>query len=277
MRVAITGASGLVGSALARALRERGDEVIAMPRGGTEFAGAAAIVHLAGAPIAVRWTAARKKEIRDSRVLGTRRIVEAIARSAVKPKVLVCASAIGFYGDRGDEILKDDSSAGSDFLADVVRDWEAAARATVGVRAVQLRFGIVLSASGGALGKMLLPFKLGAGGQLGSGTQWMSWIGIHDLVRVVLLAIDTESMSGAYNATAPQPVTNAEFTATLGRVLHRPAIMPVPGFSLKLMFGEMAVSAMLASQRVLPARLEAAGFRFDQPELEGALRSEIEG
>ena len=276
MKIAITGAGGFVGSALANAARARGDDVIAVPRGGTHFGGADAVVHLAGAPIAVRWTAARKKEIRDSRVLGTQRVAEAIATSIVKPRVFVCASAIGFYGNRGDEVLTETSGTGSDFLAGVVRDWEAAAAGATGARVVQLRFGIVLSPDGGALAKMLLPFRMGAGGRLGAGTQWMSWIGLHDLVRVILFAIDNASLVGAYNATSPNPVTNADFSATLGVVLHRPAIVPVPEFSLKLMFGEMAEGAMLASQRVLPARLHAAGFQFEDAELADALRHELD-
>ena len=276
MKIAITGAGGFVGSALANAARARGDDVIAVPRGGTHFEGADAVVHLAGAPIAVRWTAARKKEIRDSRVLGTQRLAEAIATSIVKPRVFVCASAIGFYGDRGDEVLTETSGTGSDFLAGVVRDWEAAAAGATGARVVQLRFGIVLSPDGGALAKMLLPFRMGAGGRLGAGTQWMSWIGLHDLVRVILFAIDNASLVGAYNATSPNPVTNADFSATLGTVLHRPAIVPVPEFSLKLMFGEMAEGAMLASQRVLPARLHAAGFQFEDAELADAIRHELD-
>ena len=274
MKVAVTGSNGFVGSALVRALREVGDEVIAVPRGTAEIGDAEAVVNLAGAPIAVRWTERRKREILTSRVEGTRRIVDAIARRATPPRVLVSASAIGFYGNRGDEALTEESARGSDFLADVVRDWEAAAAATR-VRSVQLRFGIVLGSDGGALAKMLPPFRMGAGGRLGSGKQWMSWIARHDLVRVIRFAIEQGALSGPVNAVAAAPVTNAEFTAVLGRVLRRPAVMPVPTLALRALFGEMAELTMLASQRVRPACLERAGFRFDYPSLEGALRQEL--
>ena len=274
MRVAITGSGGLIGGALSRALRARGDDAIAVSRDRVDVAGADAVVHLAGSPIAVRWTAERKRGIAESRVLGTRRIVEAIERETSRPRVLVCASAIGYYGDRGEEELTEESAAGSDFLAGVVREWERAARAAP-VRSVQLRFGIALSPHGGALAKMLPAFRMGAGGRLGSGTQWMSWIALHDLVRAILLAIDSGDLSGAVNAVAPNPVTNAEFTETLGRVLRRPAVVPVPAFALRALFGEMAGATMLASQRVRPARLERAAFRFDHPLLEEALRHEL--
>jgi uncharacterized protein (TIGR01777 family) len=274
VKVAITGSSGFVGSALVRALRAAGDEVIPVPRGTAEIGEAEAVVNLAGAPIAVRWTEHRKREIFASRVEGTRRVVEAIARRDTPPRVLVSASAIGFYGDRGDEQLSEESSAGTDFLAGVVRDWEAAAAAAP-VRSVQLRFGIVLGLGGGVLAKMLPPFRMGVGGRLGAGTQWMSWISLHDLVRVIRYAIDNSALSGPVNTVAPQPVTNAEFTATLGRVLRRPAVVPVPAVALRALFGEMAGLTMLASQRVRPSHLEQAGFQFDSPSLEGALRQEI--
>lgn len=234
------------------------------------------MVHLAGAPIAVRWTARRKREIVESRVLSTRRIVDAIAKSSRVPRVFICASAIGFYGDCGAVELTERSPAGTDFLADVVREWEREARAA-SVRSVQLRFGIVLSPHGGALAKMLPAFRLGAGGRLGSGSQWMSWIALHDLVRAIRFAIDSHDLGGPVNAVAPDPVTNAEFAATLGRVLHRPAAVPVPGFALRVLFGEMASLTMLASQRVQPVRLGQAGFRFDYPELERALKHELAG
>ena len=271
MKIAVTGASGFVGGALVRALQSAGEEVIIVPRGTAEIGDAEAIVNLAGAPIAVRWTDRRKREILTSRVEGTRRIVDAIARRAAPPRVLVSASAIGFYGDRGDEQLSEESSAGTDFLAGVVRDWEAAA-AAARVRSVQLRFGIVLGAHGGALAKMLPPFRMGVGGRLGTGKQWMSWISLDDLVSVIRFAIDERALSGPVNAVAQNPVTNAEFTATLGRVLHRPAVLPVPAVALRAVFGEMAALTMLASQRVKPARLEGSGFRFTHPDLEGALR-----
>ena len=257
-----------------RTLRLDGHGVIVVPRDQADIGGADAVVHLAGAPIAVRWTARRKREVLESRVQGTRRIVEAIARQERAPRVLVCASAIGFYGDRGNEELTEESGPGSDFLAQVVREWEDAARAAR-VRSVQLRFGIVLSPHGGALAKMLPAFRMWVGGRLGSGAQWMSWIGLHDLVHAIRFAIDSDELSGPVNTVAPQPVTNAEFTATLGRVLRRPAVMPVPAMALHALFGEMAGLTMLASQRVKPARLERAGFRFEYPALEGALRHEL--
>jgi uncharacterized protein len=275
LKVAITGATGLIGGALSNALRLSGDEVIALPRGDTDFRGAEAIVHLSGAPITVRWTAERKKEIRESRVLSTRRIVDAITTCAVKPRVLVCASAVGFYGDRGNEELTETSAPSSGFLAEVVREWETAASAATGVRVVQLRFGIVLSPDGGALAQMLPPFRLGLGGRLGSGSQWMSWIGLHDLVRMIRFAINSDTVSGAFNAVAPTPVTNREFTVALGRVLHRPAIIPVPSLALRALFGSDAAGVMLASQRVLPARFEALGFQFEYARLEEALRFEL--
>jgi uncharacterized protein (TIGR01777 family) len=250
--------------------------VVAVKRERPDLGGAEAIVHLAGAPIVVRWTERRKREILESRVEGTRRIVEAIARQEPAPRVLVSASAIGFYGDRGNEELTEESAEGSDFLARVAGEWERAARAAR-VRSVQLRFGIVLSPHGGALAKMLPAFRVGMGGPLGSGAQWMSWITLHDLVRVIRFAIGSTELEGPVNAVAPQPVTNAEFAATLGRVLRRPAVVPVPAFALRALFGEMAGLTMLASQRVKPLRLERAGFRFEYPALEGALRHELPG
>jgi uncharacterized protein (TIGR01777 family) len=248
--------------------------VIDVRRGNADTGSAEAVVHLAGAPIAVRWNANRKRDIRDSRVAGTRRLVEAIARRDEKPRVLVCASAIGFYGDRGGEELTEESHPGADFLAGVVTEWEAAAREAP-VRSVQLRFGIVLNPRGGALAKMLPVFRVGLGGCLGSGAQWMSWISLHDLVRVIRFAIESDIINGPLNAVAPQPATNTEFSATLARVLHRPAVMRVPAIALRALFGEMADLTMLASQRVRPSRLEHAGFRFDYPVLEDALRHEL--
>ena len=245
-----------------------------MPRDRPELGGADVVVHLAGAPIAVRWTARRKREILESRVAGTRRVVDAIAKLQPAPRVFVCASAIGFYGDRGSEELTEESRPGTDFLAGVVREWELAAQGAP-VRSVQLRFGIVLSPGGGALAKMLPAFRLGVGGRLGSGGQWMSWIALHDLVRVIRFVITSDGLHGPLNAVAPHPVTNAEFTATLGRVVRRPAVIPVPAFALRGLFGEMAGQTMLASQRVMPRRLEVAGFRFDYPTLAGALQHEL--
>jgi uncharacterized protein (TIGR01777 family) len=244
-----------------------------IPRGGSDLGGADAVVHLSGSPIAVRWNALRKREIRTSRVLSTQRIADAIDASRPAPRVFVCASAIGIYGDRGSEVLTEQSAPADDYLAGVVREWEAAARGTR-VRSVQLRFGIVLSPDGGALAKMLPVFRMGMGGRLATGAQWMSWIGLHDLVRVIRFAIASADMNGAVNAVAPSPVTNAEFTETLARVLRRPAFFAVPEFALRTLFGE-AAEMMLASQRVIPSRLQNAGFQFDAPALEGALRREL--
>jgi uncharacterized protein (TIGR01777 family) len=232
-------------------------------------------VHLSGSPITVRWNARRKREIRTSRVLSTQRIADAIDACKRPPRVFVCASAIGIYGDRGSDVLTEQSALGDDFLAGVVREWESAARATR-VRSVQLRFGVVLSPNGGALAKMLPAFRVGLGGPIATGRQWMSWIGLHDLVRVIRFAIASGDMNGAVNAVAPNPVTNAEFTQTLARVLRRPAFLPVPAFALRALFGEGA-GVMLASQRVTPARLEKSGFQFEQSSLELALRRELAG
>jgi len=292
MQIAVSGSSGLVGSALLPFLTTGGHRVTRLVRkaaGGDEVAwdiaqgvkelprleGVDAVVHLAGENIAAgRWTAARKEEIRRSRVEGTRRLSESLARLSRRPKVLVSASAVGFYGNRGNEILHEDSTPGRDFLAQVCRDWEAATEpaSRAGIRAVQLRFGMILSPAGGALKKMLLPFKLGAGGRIGSGTQYVSWIAIDDAVGAIHHAIVTESLQGPVNGVAPTPVSNAEYTRTLARVLSRPAIAPMPAFAARLAFGEMADALLLASQRVMPSRLQATGYRFRHPELEGALR-----
>jgi len=292
MQIAVSGSSGLVGSALLPFLTAGGDRVTRLvrkdagvgeipwdPAGGvrdlSHLEGVDAVVHLAGENIAAgRWTAARKEEIRRSRVEGTRRLSESLARLPRRPKVLVSASAVGFYGDRGDEILKEDSAPGTDFLAQVCREWEAATEpaSRAGIRVVQLRFGMILSPAGGALKKMLLPFKLGAGGRIGSGTQYVGWIGIDDVAGVIHHAIVTESLQGPVNAVAPTPVTNAEYTRTLARVLSRPAVAPMPAFAARLAFGELADALLLASQRVIPTRLQASGYKFRYPELEGALR-----
>jgi uncharacterized protein (TIGR01777 family) len=237
--------------------------------------GVDAVVHLAGENIAAgRWTAARKEEIRRSRVEGTRRLCESLTRLSRRPKALVSASAMGFYGDRGDEVLRENSPPGNDFLAQVCREWEAATEpaSRAGIRAVQLRFGMILSPAGGALKKMLLPFKLGVGGRIGSGRQFMSWIAIDDVVGAIHHAIVTESLQGPVNAVAPTPVNNTEYTRTLARVLSRPAIAPMPAFAARLAFGEMADALLLASQRVMPTRLQETGYRFKHPELDGALR-----
>ena len=292
MQIAVSGSSGLVGSALLPFLTAGGHRVTRLvrkdagvgeipwdPAGGvrdlSHLEGVDAVVHLAGENIAAgRWTAARKEEIRRSRVEGTRRLCESLARLSRRPKGVVSASAIGFYGSRGDEALREDSAPGSDFLAQVCREWEAATdlASRAGIRVVHLRFGVILSPAGGALKKMLLPFKMGAGGRIGSGAQFMSWIAIDDAVGAIHHAIVTESLQGPVNGVAPTPVSNAEFTRTLARVLSRPAIAPMPAFAARLAFGELADFLLLASQRVMPTRLQASGYKFRYPELEGALR-----
>lgn len=288
MKVALTGSTGLIGRALTRALQERGDEAIGASRRaegplhwdpGSGFSpadalsGYDAVVHLAGENIAAkRWTAAQKRRIHDSRVDGTRVVVEAIEAADPRPSVFVCGAAVGYYGNRGDELLDETASAGSGFLAELCVEWEAAAtRASeLGVRLVILRTGLVMSREGGPLAKMLPAFKLGGGGKLGDGQQWMSWIHADDLTRVLLRALDDGAMSGAFNAVAPGAVTNAEFTRTLGKVIHRPTFMTVPAFALRTVFGELA-SALLEGQRATPAALESLGFSFEHPELQPAL------
>ncbi len=289
MTVAITGASGFVGRALTPALRAAGytvrtvgrgssSDVLWDPRAGrlraADLDGVDAVVHLAGASVSERWTPEHKREILESRVRGTSLIATTIAAMPRKPKVLVSASAIGIYGSRGDEWLSEDGSLGGDFLADVGRAWESNADVAqdAGIRVVHPRIGIVLSPDGGALAKMLPPFRLGVGGPMGSGGQWMSWIAIDDLIGAIQFALVTETLAGPVNAVAPSPVTNAAFGAALGAALHRPAILPVPAFALRLIFGEMAEATVLASQRVRATKLAAAGYAFRYPELDGALR-----
>jgi uncharacterized protein (TIGR01777 family) len=234
--------------------------------------GANAVIHLAGEPVFQRWTTEAKQRIRDSRVNGTRRLVEALSTASPRPEVLISASAIGFYGDRGDHVLTEASRPGKGFLPEVSVEWEQAAELAeaLGIRVVRLRIGIVLAPGGGALKQMLTPFRLGVGGRLGSGKQWMSWIHLEDLIGLMLFAAANPSVSGAFNATAPEPVRNSEFTQLLARTLRRPAVLPVPRFGLRLMFGEFAAS-LTESQRVLPKGAETAGYRFAFPNLSGAL------
>jgi uncharacterized protein (TIGR01777 family) len=290
MRVLVTGASGLIGTALVQSLRRDGHEAIALVRrsppvagevqwnplfvNAAPFEGADAVVHLAGESIAGgRWTAERKKKIVESRLVGTQNLAESIAKVTRRPAVLVSASAIGYYGDRGDEVLTESSSSGSGFLAQVASGWEAATEpaARAGVRVVAPRIGVVLAGQGGALPKMALPFRFGLGGRVGSGKQWMSWITLDDLVRLLVYAVTNELIRGPVNAVSPQSVTNAEFTRTLARVLHRPAIFPAPAFAVRLVLGEMADELLLASQRVEPKVAMESGFRFQYPQLETAL------
>ena len=298
--VAVTGASGLVGSALVTGLTSAGHRVVRVVRGAgaasvagqrlarwdpesgalepSALAGADAVVHLAGESVAGgRWTEAKKRRIRSTRVDVTRRLAEALLRLERPPRLLVSASAVGYYGDRGSEILREDSAPGPGFLAEVCREWEAATdpAARAGIRVVRLRIGMVLSRRGGALGAMLTPFRLGAGGPVGSGVQWVSWIAIDDLVGAILHALATESLAGPVNAVAPEPVTNRELARTLGRVLRRPALLPLPAVAARLLFGQMADELLLASARVEPARLRATGFTFRHARLEDALRHEL--
>jgi uncharacterized protein len=278
--VALTGARGFVGSALTELLQNQGHQTTALPRrpGPADVEGADAVVHLAGEPVAQRWSDEVKRRIRDSRVLGTRHLVESIKSLETKPKVVLCASATGYYGHRGDEVLTEESGAGEGFLAETCREWENEAKAleTLGVRVVLVRIGIVLGRGGGALAKMLPPFRLGVGGRLSDGKQWMSWIHREDLTRLMVWALEREDLRGAVNGTAPGAVTNAQFTSVLGRVLHRPAVFPVPEFALKLVFGEMA-RVLLESQRVKPEVAETKGFVFNFRDLEPALQDLLDG
>lgn len=291
-RIAITGASGFIGGVLVPFLAAAGHEVRGVGRGvrsdvrwdpangsidAPALDGVDTVIHLAGESVAQRWTPAVRRAILDSRVQGTRLIAETCAAMDVRPEVLVCSSAIGIYGDRGDEWLDETSAAGDGFLADVVRAWEAAAQPAraAGIRVVHMRTGVVLNPEGGALGKMMLPFQLGAGGRLGAGTQWMSWISRHDLFRAMSFAVQSPEMSGPVNAVAPEPVTNATFASTLGRVMRRPSALPVPAFALHALYGAMAEETILASQRVRASALEAAGFAFVHPTLSSALRFEL--
>jgi uncharacterized protein len=272
MRVTVAGASGLIGTHLTQALRARGDEVVPLPRFGTapwSVEGADAVINLAGASLAgKRWTPGYKKEIEESRVRSTRALVEAIAAARRKPRVLVNASAVGYYGGRGDEVLDESAAPGADFLANLVRQWEAEAQRAP-VRSVQVRTGIVLSAKGGALGKMVPPFKAFVGGPIGSGKQWFPWIHIADEVAAILWAIDHD-LSGPLNLAAPGIVTMKEFARALGRALRRPAWAPVPAAALKVLVGEFA-SVVLEGQRAVPKKLVDSGFRFRFTQLDPAL------
>ena len=280
MRIAVTGASGLVGTALCRSLAARGDTVLPMgrPYDTRVLHGVDAVVHLAGASISDRWSEAHKRAILDSRVQGTTLIARTLAQLDRKPRVLVSASAVGWYGDRGDEVLDETSGPGRGFLADVTRVWEASADAArdAGIRVVHPRTGLVLTPLGGLLARLLPIFRIGAGGRIGNGTQWMSWIALTDAVRALEQIIDADALHGPVNMVAPTPVTNAEFTRVLGDVLHRPTLATVPPFALRLAFGaQMTEELFLASQRAVPRVLERSGFAFTLPAMEAALRFEL--
>ncbi|MBA3670544.1 MAG: TIGR01777 family protein [Gemmatimonadaceae bacterium] len=296
LTVAISGSTGLIGSALVERLTAAGHQVrrLVRPSGVTapgdigwdpdtdrlapeDLAGTDTVVHLAGEPIAQRWTEARKRAIRDSRVRSTALLARTLARMTVPPAVFLSGSAVGLYGDRNAELLDEESAAGEDFLARVCTDWEAATAPAVsaGIRTVLLRTGIVLSPKGGALQKLLVPFRLGVGGPIGTGAQWMSWIALDDHVAAIGHAIQDATIRGPLNLVSPNPVTNDEFARTLGSVLERPALIPVPAFALRLVYGEMADATLLAGQRALPKALAASGFHFAHATLGDALRSAL--
>jgi uncharacterized protein (TIGR01777 family) len=312
-QILLTGSSGLIGNSLVRSLMRKQISVVSLLRrslnGGARNAssklvsddgphevwdpyaampvtrprsldGTTSAVHLSGANLAGRrWSSSYKREILESRVKPTRALATLLAGLRPKPAVLVCASAIGIYGSRGDELLTENSLPGSGFLPDVCLAWEKATQpaSDAGIRVVHLRFGVVISAHGGALAKMLPLFRAGLGGPLGSGSQWISWVALPDAVRAIEFALGTTSLSGPVNVVAPNPVTNSEFTRSLGRVLHRPAFLHVPAFALRLAFGEMAQATILESERVAPACLQAAGFNFEYPELEAGLHAAVGG
>jgi uncharacterized protein (TIGR01777 family) len=299
VQILISGSSGLVGSAVVDNLSHQGHDLIRLVRPGTaarqpaavcelpqvvwnpqsglldsRAEGADAVIHLAGASIAGhRWTEAWKRELRDSRVAATNRLVASLHRLHRPPQIFVAASAIGFYGSRGDEELSESSPAGTGFLAQLTVDWEteSARAAEWGARVVILRFGVILAKQGGALPQMALPFRLGVGGRIGSGRQWISWITLDDVVGIIRFALETNLLSGPANAVSRNPAQNAAFSSTLARVLHRPAIFPAPSFVLRLALGEMADSLLLASQRIYPTKLEQLGYRFHYPDLQPAL------
>lgn len=296
MKIAIGGSTGLVGSELVSFLSTGGHQIVRLMRGSkgaigshqsvnwnpsqgtidaTGLEGCDAVVHLGGDNIAHgRWTAGKKRLIRESRVISTRLLASTLAGLSRPPKVFVCASAIGFYGDRGDEVMTEDSAPGPRFLSDVCREWEEATAPArdAGIRVVNLRIGVVLTPKGAALQKMLTPFKLGLGGIVGSGRQWWSWIALDDVCRAIEFSISNETLSGPVNCVAPEYLTNRDFTKTLGRVICRPTLFPMPAFVVKTLFGEMGEELLLGSTRVVPTRLQQAGFEFACPNLEGALR-----
>jgi hypothetical protein len=293
MKILIGGSHGLVGTALIKTLEADGHEIFRLvrhyPGAETEIEwspdrysiqlarieGFDAVVNLAGESIAEgRWTEEKKRRIRESRVKGTKLLGDALANLSSPPKTFICASAVGYYGSRGDELLTEASTPGNDFLAEVCVEWEKATAlaSEKGIRVLNTRFGVILDAHGGALAKMLPPFRMGIGGRIGSGKQWMSWIALDDVVAALKFALTNEGLSGPVNFVAPNPVTNAEFTKTLGKALSRPTLFPIPAFGVRLIFGEMADALLLSSQRVAPERLKEAGYQFQYQQLEAALR-----
>src|SRR5215472_631628 len=293
-RILVSGMSGPIGTALLPTLKSKGAGISRLTRRNGKYSssdeqqipwdpeqpispelvsGFDAVIHLAGESIVGRWTDAKKREIRDSRVQGTTHLAQALARAKHKPQVFICSSAIGYYGDRGDEVLNEQSTPGAGFLSEVCREWETVTQpaAEAGIRTVSMRTGIVLTPRGGALGKLLLPFKMGLGGRIGNGRQWMSWIDVRDMVGAIHHLLKNDLLHGPVNLVAPKPVTNAEFTRTLAGVLSRPAIFPVPAFVVKLAFGEMGETALLGSQRVEPGQLVASGYPFRFSDLRASL------
>jgi uncharacterized protein len=290
-RILISGVSGPIGAALLPSLKQRGHKVVRLVRGAAmsndeiswdpakpiapeSVSAFDAVIHLAGETIVGRWSAAKKKRILESRSVGTRNLAEALAKAPKRPRTFISASAIGYYGNRGEELLREDSSSGQDFLSEVCRQWEGATEPArqSGIRTASMRFGVILSTEGGALRQMLLPFRLGLGGRIGDGRQWWSWIHVNDVGGAIYHVMKTDLVHGPVNVVAPRPVRNAEFTQALARVLHRPAMFPVPAFAARLAFGEMADELLLASQRVEPAKLVASGYPFQHSDLHNALQ-----
>ena len=290
-RILVSGVSGPIGAALLPSLKARGYSVTRLVRGGPStdgkipwdpvqplppdsVSGFEAVIHLAGETVVGRWTEEKKRQIRNSRVLGTRNLAQALAKAPQRPRLLISGSAIGYYGDRGGEILAENSASGKGFLPEVCREWEAATQPATdaAIRTVQMRIGVVLSPDGGALQKMLLPFRLGLGGNMGNGSQWWSWIHVQDLVGAVHHILKNDLLQGPVNVVSPRPVSNSDFTKTLASVLSRPAIFPMPAFAARLAFGQMADELLLASQRVEPAKLVASGYPFQYSDLKKALQ-----
>jgi uncharacterized protein (TIGR01777 family) len=291
MRILVSGASGPIGAALLGALKAQGatvtrlvrnsatgnDQIVwdpSRPLSPDTVSGFDAVIHLAGESIVGRWTDAKKRRILDSRSQGTGHLAEAVAKASQPPRVFISASAVGFYGNRGDEILSENSPSGKGFAAEICRQWEAATHpaAKAGIRTAQMRIGVVMSADGGALPEMLTPFRLGLGGRLGNGRQWWTWVSVRDVVGAIQHVLNHNSLSGPVNAVAPNPVTNAEFTRILASVLNRPAIFPIPAFAVRMIFGEMGEELFLGSQRVEPTKLAASGYQFQHPDLKNALK-----